>query len=179
LEGNDELITVAATNGSQQLIVATANGLAVRFNEHDVRAVGRSAKGVRAIRLRESDAVVGMVVADEAKSMLTITVNGFGKRSPVIDYRLISRGGSGVINIQTNERNGHVAAIASVTDNDDVIIVSRSGNIVRIAAKDISEIGRNTQGIRLMRLEPSDSVVSIAKVPKDTGTNNGNGLEVV
>ncbi|MBI2580904.1 DNA gyrase subunit A, partial [Candidatus Woesearchaeota archaeon] len=175
LEDNDELINVALTNGSQQLIVATANGLAVRFNEQDVRLVGRSAKGVRAIRLRGNDAVVGMVVANEAESLLTITANGFGKRSPVADYRLISRGGSGVINIQTNERNGPVAAIASVTDNDEVIMVSRSGNIVRIAAKGISEIGRNTQGVTLMRLDTGDSVVSIAKVPKDAANGNGGG----
>ncbi|MBI2140851.1 DNA gyrase subunit A [Candidatus Woesearchaeota archaeon] len=175
LEDNDELINVALTTGSQQLIVATANGLAVRFNEQDVRPVGRSAKGVRAIRLRGTDAVVGMVVANEAESLLTITANGYGKRSPVADYRLISRGGSGVINIQTSDRNGPVAAIASVTDNDDIIIVSKSGNIVRIAAKGISEIGRNTQGVTLMRLEPGDSVVSIAKVPKDTANGSGNG----
>lgn len=176
LEGNDELITVAATNGSQQLIVATANGLAVRFGEQDVRPVGRSAKGVRAIRLKGNDKVVGMVVADELKSLFTITVNGFGKRSPVSDYRLISRGGSGVINIQTTERNGPVAAIASV-DDDDVIVISRKGNIIRVAAQGVSEIGRNTQGVRLMRLEADDSVVSIAKVPKESASNSSNGSD--
>ncbi|MBI2144062.1 DNA gyrase subunit A [Candidatus Woesearchaeota archaeon] len=175
LDENDELINVASTSGSQQLIVATKNGLAVRFNEQDVRPVGRSAKGVRAIRLKENDAVVGMVVANEAESLLTITANGFGKRSPVADYRLISRGGSGVINIQTTDRNGPVAAVASVTDNDDVMIVSRLGNIVRIAATGISEIGRNTQGVRLMRLDESDSVVSIAKVLKEAANGSSNG----
>ncbi|MEK6837613.1 MAG: DNA gyrase subunit A [Nanoarchaeota archaeon] len=177
LEDNDELIIVAATNGSRQLIVATANGLAVRFNEHDVRAVGRSAKGVRAIRLRESDAVVGMVIADEQESLFAITANGYGKRSPVSDYRLISRGGSGVINIQTTDRNGPVAAISSVTDNDDIIVISSKGNIIRMAAKDISIINRNTQGVRLMRLDEGDSVVSMAKVPKET-TNGTNGNSV-
>lgn len=173
LEENDELINVVSTSGSQQLIVATANGLAVRFGEQDARPVGRSAKGVRAIRLRENDAVVGMVVADESKSLFTITVNGFGKRSPVSDYRLISRGGSGVINIQTTDRNGPVAAIASVTMDDDIIVISRKGNIIRVAAQGVSEIGRNTQGVRLMKLEEGDSVVSIAKVPKENGGSNG------
>ncbi|MBI2549697.1 DNA gyrase subunit A [Candidatus Woesearchaeota archaeon] len=175
LEDNDELITVALTSGNQQLIVATKNGLAVRFNEQDVRAVGRSAKGVRAIRLREKDAVVGMVVANEQEALFTITANGYGKRSPVSDYRLISRGGSGVINIQANDRNGPVAAIASATDNDDMIVVSSKGNIIRMAAKDISIISRNTQGVRLMRLDAGDEVVSIAKVPRDSTNGGGNG----
>ncbi|MBI2145537.1 DNA gyrase subunit A [Candidatus Woesearchaeota archaeon] len=172
LEDGDELINVAATSGSQQLIVATRNGLAVRFNEQDVRPVGRSAKGVRAIRLRDNDAVVGMVVANESESLFTITENGFGKRSPVSDYRLISRGGSGVINIQATDRNGPVVAVASVTGQEDIIIVSRTGSIVRIAARDVSEIGRNTQGVRLMRLDPGDVAVSIAKVPDDSGNGN-------
>jgi len=172
LEENDELITVALTDGSQQLIVATKNGLAVRFEEKDVRPVGRSAKGVRAIRLRDNDAAVGMVVADESKSLFTITGNGFGKRSPVSDYRLISRGGSGVINIQTTDRNGPVAGIASVTPDDELIIISRNGNIIRVSARDVSEIGRNTQGVTLMKLDPGDSVVSLAKVPKENGNGN-------
>ena len=114
-----------------------------------------------------------MVVADESKSLLTITVNGFGKRTPVSDYRLISRGGSGVINIQTTDRNGQVAAIASVTD-EDLIAISKKGSIIRVSASGVSEIGRNTQGVRLMRLDPDDSVVSIAKVPKESA-NGGNG----
>jgi DNA gyrase subunit A len=181
LEEKDELITVLSTDGNQQLIVGTKNGLAVRFNEQDVRPVGRSAKGVRAIRLKETDAVVGMVVADESKSLFTITANGYGKRSPVSEYRLISRGGSGVINIQPTDRNGKVAAIASVTIDDEIIIISKTGNVIRVAAKDVSEIGRNTQGVRLMRLDENDLVVSIATVPKENGNghndngNNGNG----
>ncbi|MBI2143113.1 DNA gyrase subunit A, partial [Candidatus Woesearchaeota archaeon] len=180
LEEKDELINVVATSGSQQLIVATGNGLAVRFDEQDVRPVGRSAKGVRAIRLKGSDSVIGMVVADESKSLFTITVNGFGKRSPVSDYRLISRGGSGVINIQTTDRNGPVAAIASVTGDDDIIAISKKGNIIRVAAQGVSEIGRNTQGVRLMKLDEGDSVVSLAKVPKESanGRNGaGNGTD--
>lgn len=178
LEEKDELINVVATSGSQQLIVATGNGLAVRFDEKDVRPVGRSAKGVRAIRLKDKDEVVGMVVADESKSLFTITVNGFGKRSPVSDYRLISRGGSGVINIQTTDRNGQVAAIASVAEDDDVIAISKKGNIIRVAAHGVSEIGRNTQGVRLMKLDEGDSVVSMAKVPKESA-NGGNGAGIV
>ncbi len=173
LDEKDELINVTATGGSQQLIVATRGGLAVRFSEQDVRAVGRSAKGVRAIRLKGDDAVVGMVVADESKSLFTITVNGFGKRSPVSGYRLISRGGSGVINIQTTDRNGKVAAIASVTDEEDIMVISRNGSIIRVAASGVSLIGRNTQGVRLMRLDPGDSVVSVANVPKEA--DNGGG----
>jgi DNA gyrase subunit A len=167
LDDNDKLIDVIMTNGDQQIIVATKNGLSVRFNEKDVRAVGRSAKGVRAMRLKDQDEVIGMVVADESKSLLTITANGFGKCSPIQDYRLISRGGSGVINIQTTDRNGKVAAIDSVTNDDDFIVISMKGNIIRMNSKNVPVIGRNTQGVRLMRLEEGDAVVSIAKVPKE------------
>ncbi len=176
LEQGDELINVVATSGTQQIIVATKNGLAVRFEENNVRPVGRSAKGVRAIRLKDGDAVVGMVVANESASLFTITAHGFGKRSLVSEYRLISRGGSGVINIQTTDRNGPVAAIASVTEKDDIIIISKTGNIVRIASMDVSEIGRNTQGVRLMRIDEGDAIVSIATVPREELANSPSAL---
>ncbi len=172
LEDGDELISVRMTDGSQQVILATRNGSAVRFNESDIRITGRSAKGVRGIRLRE-DAVVGMVVAEESRGLLTVCEKGYGKRTPVSDYRLINRGGYGVINIQTTERNGKVVGIASVSDDDELMFISRNGIIIRVPASDISVIGRNTQGARIMRMEENDSVVAVAKVAKESSDSPG------
>ncbi len=166
LEDGDELISVKMTDGSQQIILATGNGSAVRFKESDIRITGRSAKGVRGIRLRE-DFVVGMVVAEESKSLLTVCGKGYGKRTPISDYRLINRGGYGVINIQTTERNGKVVGIASVSDDDELMFISRNGIVIRVPSTDISIIGRNTQGARIMRMAENDSVVAVAKVAKE------------
>ena len=171
LEEGDELISVALTDGSRQIILASKNGSAVRFEESGIRTTGRSAKGVRGINLRD-DELVGLVVADESKNLLTICEKGYGKRTPISDYRLTNRGGYGVINIQTNERNGKVIAISSVSDDDQLMFMSRNGIMIRIPAKDISVIGRNTQGARIMRMASNDSVVSVAKVARETGSDN-------
>ena len=171
LEEGDELISVKLTDGTRQVILATRNGYAVHFRESDIRTTGRSAKGVRGIKLRE-DAVVGMVVSDASESLLTFCEKGYGKRTPLSEYRLINRGGYGVISIQTTERNGKVVGISSVSDNDGIMLISRHGIMIRIPARDISLIGRNTQGARIMRLAPNDAVVAVAKVVKD-GSNTG------
>ncbi len=171
LEEGDELISVRMTDGSQQVVLATGNGSAVRFKESDIRITGRSAKGVRGIRLRE-DSVVGMVVAEETKSLLTVCEKGYGKRTPVSDYRLINRGGYGVINMQTTERNGKVVGIASVSDDDELMFISRNGIVIRVPAKDISVIGRNTQGARIMRMADNDCIVAVAKVAKENSSTS-------
>ena len=152
------------TDGKQQIILATKDGQAVRFQEDDVRPTGRSAQGVRGVLLKENDEVIGMVVAEDLADLLTITENGYGKRTPISDYRLISRGGSGVINIQCTDRNGPVATICSVKDGDEVMAITKGGVTIRIPVADISIIGRNTQGVRIMRLDPSDKVVSLTRV---------------
>jgi DNA gyrase subunit A len=164
LNEGDALIEVVKTNGSQQIILATANGVAVRFNEEDVRAVGRYSQGVRGIRLKEDDAVVGMVVCDETKTLLTVTEFGYGKRTSVEDYRLINRGGSGVINIKDSDRNGRVVAIRSVTDEDEIMLMSIGGQVIRTSAKFINVISRNTKGVRLMKLNDGDKVIDVALV---------------
>ena len=168
----DELVNVLVTDGKQQIMIATANGNAVRFDENNVRPMGRTAAGVRGIELRDDagkiiDEVIGMILVDEKKSVLTITENGYGKRTAVDEYRLIRRGGSGVINIQTSERNGKVVSVDSVTDEDEVIVISQDGTMIRIPCKDISTIGRNTQGVRVMKLREGDKVVSATKVAKE------------
>ena len=167
LEQGDELINVELTDGNQQIILATKNGNAVRFEERNVRATGRSAQGVRGITLKDNDEVIGMVVASDEKTLLSVTENGYGKRTQIADYRLINRGGSGVINIQCSERNGRVVSICDVTENDDIIFISKNGIVIRVPAVDISVIGRNTQGVRIMKLEENDKVVSAVKVAKD------------
>lgn len=166
LEDGDELISVKLTDGTKQIILATKNGHAVRFKESDIRDTGRSSKGVRGIKLR-NDAVIGLVVADDSKSLLTVCEKGYGKRTPASDYRLINRGGYGVINIQTTERNGKVVGISSVSEDDEIIFISRHGIMIRVPSKDISIIGRNTQGARIMRLNPNDVVVAVAKIVKE------------
>ncbi len=168
LEQNDELINVEMTDGNQQIILATKNGNAVRFEEKNVRATGRSAQGVRGISLKGDDEVIGMVVASDDKTLLTVTENGYGKRTPISEYRLINRGGSGVINIQCSDRNGKVVNICDVTDNDDLLFVSKNGVIIRVASTDISVIGRNTQGVRIMKMDENDKVVSAVKVARDS-----------
>ncbi len=164
LEEGDELITVKMTSGNNQIMMATKQGNAVRFEETDVRSTGRSAQGVRGIKLDKDDEVVGMIVVEDGKAILTITENGYGKRTQIDEYRLISRGGSGVRNIICSERNGNVVSINSVSENDEIMLISSSGITIRTAVSQISVIGRNTQGVRIMRLETDDKVVSVANI---------------
>jgi len=172
LEGNDMLINVKMTDGTQKIMLATKNGMASRFSEKDVRPVGRTARGVIGIRLRQGDEVVGTIVAVSTNSLLTVTENGYGKRTLISEYRRINRGGIGVINIQCSDRNGKVVAIKSVTDHDEVMLISKRGIIIRTPAKDISIIGRSTQGVRLMKLSPEDKVVAAAKIIPENNNNN-------
>jgi len=160
----DELVDVVLTDGSSNVIIATNNGMAVRFAETDVRPMGRSAAGVRGITLRDTDCVVGMVIAEDDKTLLTATENGYGKRTLVSEYRLIRRGGVGVTNILCSERNGKVVSIRTVTDDDEIMLISKNGIIIRTPVKEISTIGRATQGVRLMKLEEGDKLVDVAKL---------------
>ncbi|MFH1438937.1 MAG: DNA gyrase subunit A [Candidatus Woesearchaeota archaeon] len=167
LEENDKLVNVLMTDGNKQIMIATKNGLAVKFNEKNARPMGRASKGVIGIRLRGDDKVIGAVIADDEKTLLTITENGYGKKTSISDYRLINRGGSGVRNIICSERNGKVISIKSVTDDDDIMLISQNGIIIRTGCRLISTIGRNTQGVRLMRLDSGDKTVNAAKIIGD------------
>ncbi len=165
LRPGDDVIDVVKTNGEKQLIIATRHGMAVRFNETDVRSVSRHSLGVRGIRLKKKDdRVIGMVVAEETKTLLTVTEHGYGKRTPILDYRLINRGGSGVINIKTTERNGRVVTIKAVDDETGLMFISVQGQVIRTSSKFISVISRNTQGVRLMRMNKGDKVADAAKI---------------
>jgi len=160
----DELIDVALTDGQMNMIIATSNGIAIRFSENDVRPMGRSAAGVRGISLRDGDEVIGMVIAEDDRTILTVTENGYGKRTWISEYRFIRRGGVGVKNIICSGRNGRVVAVRSVTDDDEVMLMSKNGIIIRMPVKHISVIGRVTQGVRMMKLGQGDSLMDAAKI---------------
>jgi DNA gyrase subunit A len=167
LDDGDELIGAKLTDGTKELMLVTKNGLAARFNEEDARSIGRTSKGVRGISLKDKDEVVSLLICEPAKTIFTITENGFGKRSEVEEYRLIGRGGVGVINIQCSDRNGGVVTSLCVDKNDELMIISKNGITIRTPAEGINVIGRNTQGVRIMRLEDGDRVISATKVAAD------------
>ncbi len=160
----DKLINVKLTDGNQEVMLATTKGYAIRFIEKDARSMGRTSQGVRGIRLRKDDKVIGMIIVQSDRKILTITENGYGKRTDVEQYRVIRRGGKGVINIITNERNGDVVSVKSVDGEEDIMIMSKNGIIIRTKASEISKIGRNTQGVRMMKLNDGDKVVATAKI---------------
>jgi DNA gyrase subunit A len=162
LDEGDRMIECKLTNGNNDIILGTATGQAVRFHESAARELGRNTRGVRGVRLVGNDRVVSMIIVDESQQVLTVTENGYGKRTEVAEYRKTNRGGSGIINIKTSERNGNVVALKGVTDNDDIMLMTKNGIIIRSSVSKISVIGRNTQGVRLINLEEGDKVVDIA-----------------
>ncbi len=164
LDEGDEQIAARLTDGAQHVFLATANGMSIRFKESDVRPMGRVARGVRGMSLEKGDKVVSMETAAHAASLLTVCENGYGKQTPTDEYRLQSRGGKGIITIKTTERNGRVVDVKLVTEQDDLMLITTTGKIVRTPVRDISEIGRNTQGVRLVTLEPGEKVTSVARL---------------
>ncbi|MGC9070982.1 MAG: DNA gyrase subunit A [Elusimicrobiales bacterium] len=169
LDDGDVLSGVAHTDGNYDIILGTKDGMSIRFSEKEVRPMGRNARGVRGIRLAKDDMVVGMevVVSNANKDLLTVCENGFGKRTSLSEYRDQHRGGSGIITIKTTERNGNVVGIYLVDDKSDLMIITEKGKIIRINCSGISVVGRNTQGVRLVRLEEGDKVSSVEPVVGD------------
>ncbi len=164
IEEGDELIAVKKTDGKSDLIIGTKNGLSIRFNEEDVRDMGRTAKGVRGIRLMKGDEVVSSEVAEERTALLTVTEKGLGKRTKIEEYPVQGRGGKGVISIKTTEKGGKALGLLQVRDEDEIIMITSSGKLIRTTADNISLQGRNTQGVKLMDVEAEDKIVSISKV---------------
>jgi DNA gyrase subunit A len=170
LDEGDELIAVRKTDGKSDLIMGTKNGLTIRFNEEEVRDTGRTSKGVIGIRLLKGDEVVSSEVAEEKTALLTVTEKGLGKRSKIEEYPVQGRGGKGVISIKVTERGGKAVGLIQVRDEDEVVMITSSGKLIRTLAGNISQHGRNTQGVRLMDVEGEDKIVSIGKVvEKDLG----------
>jgi len=180
VEEGDSVIAVELSDGNSQVFLGTSDGMAIRFEESDVRAMGRTAYGVRGINLREGDEVVAMAVVREGGTMLTVAQNGYGKRTELEEYRLQSRGGVGIINIQTSDRNGKVVGMAYVHDDDEVMLISQQGMILRMKAGDVRVIGRATQGVRLLGMEEGDQVVAIAMLlERDDDAANGSSAPPV
>lgn len=176
LNDEDNVADVALTDGNNDVIIVTKWGMAIRFNENEVRDMGRSATGVRGVTLDKDDEVVSMVVVKRESTLFIATENGFGKRSEMQEYRKTHRGGKGVIAIKTHERNGAVVDAIEVLDNDELLLIAESGQIVRIAVSDIRVIGRNTGGVRLMNLTEGDKLVDVAIIAHEYSTGD-NGFE--
>jgi DNA gyrase subunit A len=168
LEQDDKLIKAMTSDGTKKIILATSNGKALKFNEKDIRPSGRSSKGVTGIRLRKDDEVIGMEIVEDIESLLTITSNGYGKRSAISDYRFVRRGGKGVTNIKVTNKNGCVVGIKPVIDSDEIMLINKQGNIIRMEVKEITVIGRHTQGVRVMKLNSGDELKAVTKVVKET-----------
>jgi DNA gyrase subunit A len=164
VEEGDAVIAANVSDGKGEIFIGTRDGMAIRFPEADVRSMGRAAYGVRGISLREGDAVVAMEVLVPGGTILSVTEQGYGKRTELDEYRVQSRGGIGIINIQTSDRNGKVIGIAQVSDDDELMLITQQGKILRMASKGIRTIGRATQGVRLIDIEGDDRAVSIARL---------------
>jgi len=164
LDPNDDVIGVALTSGNDHIVLGTRNGMAIRFEEKQARSMGRTARGVKGIKLRSKDKVVDMVIAVEGASLLTVCENGYGKRTNLGDYRAQSRGGIGLINIKTTTRNGKVVALKAVRDDDELMMITAKGIIIRTGLEQVRSIGRNTQGVRLIKLKAGDKLVAVEKI---------------
>jgi DNA gyrase subunit A len=175
LQDGDELIGVRMTDGQKDINLSTRRGSSIRFNESNVRSMGRVAKGVRGIRLKEDDEVVSVDVLDDETTLLTVTEKGFGKRTRAKEYRTQTRGGKGVFTIKVTPKNGKVVGVLQVTKDDEIIIIASSGKTIRTKAKNISLIGRATQGVKLIDLAAKDKVVSVARVVDKDDENGASG----
>jgi DNA gyrase subunit A len=170
LSSNDRLIEAKLSEGSNDIVIGTKDGMAIRFNEKDVRDMGRTATGVRGIKLAKKDVVIGMLVIKNATTLMVVTEKGFGKRSEIEDYRITKRGGKGVITVKTSDRNGKLIAMKEVNDADELVIITTGGMVIRQAVHELRVMGRNTQGVRLIRLNEGDDIADIARViPEDEG----------
>ncbi|MBU2446240.1 MAG: DNA gyrase subunit A [Bacteroidetes bacterium] len=164
LRKDDKLIEAKVSEGTDDLVIGTYEGMAIRFGETDVRDMGRNAAGVKAVKLNKLDRVVGMIVSKRKASVLVVTEQGFGKRTEIDEYRITRRGGKGVRTLKTSEKNGKMVSIRELEDNDDLVIITSKGMIIRQHAKDLRLMGRNTQGVRLIKLNQNDKIAAIARV---------------
>jgi DNA gyrase subunit A len=176
LDEGDELIAAKITHGNNYIFLGSHEGQAIRFEEGHVRPMGRQARGVRAMDLAEGDYLVGMEVVEKEGLILSIAENGFGKRTPLEDYRLTNRGGKGVINMKTTKKTGMVVSILSVREDSEVIIVSQNGKIIRIESSTVRQVGRSSQGVKLVTLDEGDKVAAASVIPE---TENGNGTDIL
>ncbi len=179
LVDEDRLIEVKISEGNNDIIIGTKTGMAIRFNESGVRPMGRTATGVRGINLRKGDAAIGMIVVKREGTLLVVTENGFGKRSNISDYRITKRGGKGIITVKTGEKNGSLIAMLEVNDTDELVIISTGGMVIRQSIKDLRVMGRNTSGVRVIRLKDGDAIADIARVLPESEPQNFDDEEII
>ena len=170
LDAGDELVGTAVTDGSKDVMLMSSSGKITRFKESDVRAMGRTARGVRGIRMAPGFRMISLIIPDEGMQILTVSENGYGKRTRVEDFPVYGRGGQGVIGMQTSDRNGAVVGAVQVKESDEIMLISDKGTLVRTRVVEVSVQGRNTQGVRLIRLKEGEKLVRIEQVdePKET-----------
>src|SRR4029079_1567547 len=175
IEPGDELIDVQVTSGTNDIVLATKHGLSVRFHEQDVREMGRDTTGVKGIELRSDDTLVGMVVIKRDATILVVTERGLGKCSHIDDYRVQRRGGKGIITVNRTEKTGNVVSLMEVLPEDEIMLITKQGIIIRSAVNEVRNTGRNAQGVRLVNLDANDIVCSVARVvvEKDEGGEEG------
>ena len=166
---DDQLLEAKLTTGTSEIMIATKGGKCIRFPEEKVRAVGRSSIGVRGVDLSDGDEVIGMIVVNDIQNetVLVVSEKGYGKRTAVEDYRITNRGGKGVITLNITEKTGNLIAIQSVTDEDGLMIINKSGVAIRMGMDDLRVMGRNTQGVRMINLKNNDEIAAVAKVMMD------------
>jgi DNA gyrase subunit A len=181
IEDGDTPVSVPMTDGTKDILLSTKQGMSIRFKEEEVRAMGRSAYGVKGITLEENDEVVAAEVIEPGKTILTVTENVYGKRTEESEDRVQGRGGKGIIDIKTTDRNGAVVGVSQSSDTDEIVVITNKGMLIRTRVSEVSVIGRNTQGVRMITLESADEKVSgIAKVAEvaeglPNGDDGGNG----
>jgi len=177
LDDGDKLISAAMTNGSQDVMLFSDAGKVIRFPEDKVRTMGRQARGVRGIRLSDENKVISLVIVAENSPILTATEKGYGKRTNIEDYRITGRGGQGVISIQVNERNGKVIGALQASNEGEIFLISNKGTLVRTKINEISLVGRNTQGVRLIRLANSEDLISMQALIESEESDEQNNCE--
>ncbi|HLR52724.1 MAG TPA: DNA gyrase subunit A [Candidatus Avamphibacillus sp.] len=173
LKENDELMSVRLTDGTKDIMIATQQGYLIRFPENEVRSMGRTAAGVKGISLRDDDEVVSMEILDEGDQVLHVTNKGVGKRTPEEEYRVTRRGGKGIFTCKLNEDTGHVIAVKSVHGDEDIMLITIAGVLIRIPVEEISQTGRNTQGVRLIRIQDEEEVATVAKIDAEEEETEG------
>jgi DNA gyrase subunit A len=179
IEAGDELIEVQITDGTNDVVLATRNGMSIRFSEKDAREMGRATTGVRGIQLGADDRVIGMVVIRRDATLLVVSERGLGKRSNLADYRVQKRGGKGIITVKRTEKTGAVVALKEVLQEDELMLVTRQGVIIRLPVEGIRVIGRNTQGVKVMNLDAGDSVMDVARVVREDDPDDADAAQIV
>jgi DNA gyrase subunit A len=164
LDEGDELVGTAVTDGNKDVMLVSTSGKTIRFNEADVRAMGRTARGVRGIKMAVGCRMISLIIPDDDKQILTVSETGYGKRTNIKDYPVYGRGGQGVIGMQVSERNGAVVGAVQVSENDEIMLISDKGTLVRTRVEEVSVQGRNTQGVRLIRLKEGENLVGLEQV---------------